>query len=954
MTEGNTGGLDSLEYKRAKVDQIRAAAESDVAVQKTWAEIDELRLARDAEARDLLSRFWATGEVTAFAKDSERWARTEGPYDTFAGFGQMWINQVAKHAGDDPVVAEALMQALRTPVNLDEACSKFAEVESVTRDLARKGQPAAARIPLVLSIFWTTDPEDRRWPCMWPSAPEGMAQLGWVASWTNQDRYRAFQSAAQALCPDDVRQFDRLLWFLVKRQPFVGLNPRLGAMCREAADLMHSFQGNAGYAGETEEEHAASLARQLKGELSSAMLALMDEVREVVGLELEKSNLQLRTSFDSDAPYRADAYATWSLPGGMSSPALRLWATRSGMALGIYGGWGASVDDNRERLERVEPRLPPGSTFFQLRPHLTGDRLDPINDYPGGEIFAGHWWGWDQVPGDATARDLILDGVRSLTPALRDLNELMQKPEPADPLTGQGASDLTALVASFRSQRPYPNDKDSWHQEERRRFAEVLSAENLAIFDLDAFRQLINGRRYGGPGPQAVLNSTLSAMDSIALDAFAADLRTYLWGEGSDADRIDRALDWDDLGVKGLGESVLLKLFAITHPERFLPVFPLGGTKGKLAMLKRLDLPMPDEQHSRGEQHVAANDALREVTERLLPGDPWGQGQFLYWLLDYEEDEQTEEDRLPGLADELQMPGWFLDEIRDLLLGKGQVIFYGPPGTGKTFVAQKLAEAIQPDKERVRVIQFHPSMSYEDFFEGFRPKLESGQLVYELRPGPLAIMADRAERSPGQPHILIIDEINRANLPRVLGELLYLLEYRNKAVYTAYRPDEPFELPKNLYIIGTMNTADRSIAMIDAALRRRFHFIPFMPEEEALAGVLRDWLADRGEAEWVADLVDLVNARLVDLLGGPHLQVGHSHFMVKDAGKETPVLTLERLERIWKYDIYPYIEDQLYGRPEQLATFAWWHVYREATKSPDGAAAPTESSAQVVQDDGAD
>ena len=92
-------------------------------------------------------------------------------------------------------------------------------------------------------------------------------------------------------------------------------------------------------------------------------------------------------------------------------------------------------------------------------------------------------------------------------------------------------------------------------------------------------------------------------------------------------------------------------------------------------------------------------------------------------------------------------------------------------------------------------------------------------------------MAEKAEAAPGVPHILIIDEINRANLPRVFGELLFLLEYRNKAVRTAYRPDEPFELPKNLFFIGTMNTADRSIAMVDAALRRRFHFIPFMPHE---------------------------------------------------------------------------------------------------------------------------
>ena len=131
------------------------------------------------------------------------------------------------------------------------------------------------------------------------------------------------------------------------------------------------------------------------------------------------------------------------------------------------------------------------------------------------------------------------------------------------------------------------------------------------------------------------------------------------------------------------------------------------------------------------------------------------------------------------------------------------------------------------------------------------------------------------------PHVLIIDEINRANLPRVFGELLFLLEYRNKAVRTAYRPDEPFELPQNLFFIGTMNTADRSIALVDAALRRRFHFIPFMPHEGPMTSLLSDWLKKYKEPTWVAALVDRVNEQLRVLLKGPHLQVGHSHFMVK-------------------------------------------------------------------------
>lgn len=946
-------GLDPgmASFMRAKMTQIAGAARRDTDLVARWAAIDAARPARDAEARSILAAFWETGDLQEFRAASDSWSKTEGPYETFGGFGQMWINQVAKHGAGDQALVTALMDGLKTPVDLADAVAKFEAVERVTRDLASKGQPAVARIPLVLSIYWSTDPDDRRWPCMWPSAPEGMYNLGWLATWTNADRYRAFATAAQQLFPDDVHEFDRLLWFFVKREPYVGLNPATAEMCAQAADTMSAYQRSAGYADEDSEQRAETLARQLKGELQTVMVGLLDRVRHTSGLELEKSNLQLKTAFDTEAPYRADAYATWSLPGGMSSPGLRLWTTRSGVALGLYGGWNGSEEENASRVQSITPLLPDGVTYFQLRPHLTGDRLAPVDEYPGGEVFVGRWWAWDHLPDHLSVPESVLDVVAELSPALRALAHPPAQPADHNVLGGTGDLDLAALVTTFRAQRPYPNDKDSWHKDERRAFAEALTAENLLTFDLDAFRRLINGPRYGGPGPQSILNSSLSSMDSIAQDGFAANLRAFLWGDGSDAARIDRALDWNDLGVKGLGESVLLKMLAITQPERFLPVFPLGGPKGKLAMLKRLGLPMPDSTLTRGEQHIVANDSLRAVTERHLPGDAWGQGQLLYWLLDYEADEASEEDRFPGLAEALRMPEAFLSEIRHLLLSKGQVIFYGPPGTGKTFVAQKIAEALQPDKERVRVVQFHPSMSYEDFFEGFRPKLDEGQLVYELRPGPLAIMADRAEKAPGQPHVLIIDEINRANLPRVMGELLYLLEYRNKAVYTAYRPDEPFELPKNLYLIGTMNTADRSIAMMDAALRRRFHFIPFMPEEEALSDVLRSWLKAHGEDLRIADMVDRVNALLVKVLNGPHLQVGHSHFMIKEAGKGTAALTADRVERIWRYDIYPFIEDQLYGRREHLEQFAWDKVSPFAGKPAEGATKSEDAGVYVGPDD---
>ena len=193
-------------------------------------------------------------------------------------------------------------------------------------------------------------------------------------------------------------------------------------------------------------------------------------------------------------------------------------------------------------------------------------------------------------------------------------------------------------------------------------------------------------------------------------------------------------------------------------------------------------------------------------------------------------------------------------------------------------------------------------------------------MTYRLIPGPLALMAERALESPGLPHVMIIDEINRANLPKVLGELLFLLEYRDESIQTLYRPEEEFALPKNLWFIGTMNTADRSIALVDAALRRRFHFIPFFPNREPIAGLLDRWLEANDEPAWVGELVAQVNDELKGVLGGDDLLVGPSHFMKAD-------LDTEAVRRIWEYNIEPFIEDQFFGDPAEIERFRFKNVY---------------------------
>jgi len=262
-----------------------------------------------------------------------------------------------------------------------------------------------------------------------------------------------------------------------------------------------------------------------------------------------------------------------------------------------------------------------------------------------------------------------------------------------------------------------------------------------------------------------------------------------------------------------------------------------------------------------------------------------------------------------GLADELFMPRESLQEIVDLLGARKQIVLYGPPGTGKTFVAKAIARHVigPDDPSRMQIVQFHPSYAYEDFFEGFRPyETESGQASFTLQEGPLARIARQARADKSHPFVLVIDEMNRANLAKVFGELYFLLEYRNESMQLQYRPTEAFRLPENLFIIGTMNTADRSIALLDAAMRRRFSFVELHPDEEPVKGVLPLWLSRGKHEPQRALLLDAVNAAIEDQ--DRDLRIGPSYLMREEAANE------EGLQRVWKYDVMPLLEEHYYGR----------------------------------------
>lgn len=266
--------------------------------------------------------------------------------------------------------------------------------------------------------------------------------------------------------------------------------------------------------------------------------------------------------------------------------------------------------------------------------------------------------------------------------------------------------------------------------------------------------------------------------------------------------------------------------------------------------------------------------------------------------------------------------------VRAVLDRKGQVILYGPPGTGKTYWAEGAARDLAAHRafgrpfdaldggERelvaggaqggglVRLCCFHPGYGYEDFIEGYRPETVNGQITFRLRAGVFKRLCADADQAPDRNFYLVVDEINRGDIPRIFGELLTVLEKdkRGRAVVLPVSGDA-FRVPANVFLVGTMNTADRSISLLDAALRRRFGFVELMPDSSVLKG-------HAVEGVPLGPWLDALNRRICEHVGrdARNLQVGHSYLLQN--GK--PVKDMPALRRALRDDLLPLLEEYCY------------------------------------------
>ncbi|WP_445300094.1 McrB family protein [Microcoleus sp. D3_18_C4] len=242
---------------------------------------------------------------------------------------------------------------------------------------------------------------------------------------------------------------------------------------------------------------------------------------------------------------------------------------------------------------------------------------------------------------------------------------------------------------------------------------------------------------------------------------------------------------------------------------------------------------------------------------------------------------------------------------------KQQAIIQGPPGTGKTFLAQKLAQHLIGGGDGFSdTIQFHPAYTYEDFIQGIRPQSQDGQLTYPIVSGRFLEFCEKAEACEDT-CVLIIDEINRANLSQVFGELMYLLDDRQDTKrFITLASGQKFKIPTNVRIIGTMNTADRSIALVDNALRRRFAFIPVYPNYE----VLRQY-HHREETGFPVDKLTSILEDVNRTINNKHYELGISFFLTKTLAED--------IQDIWQMEIEPYLEEYFFDNQEKMDEFLW-------------------------------
>ncbi|HWN43109.1 MAG TPA: AAA family ATPase [Thermoanaerobaculia bacterium] len=524
-------------------------------------------------------------------------------------------------------------------------------------------------------------------------------------------------------------------------------------------------------------------------------------------------------------------------------------------------------------------------------------------------------------------------------------------PRPAS-LAPENLDRLLALV-----RRHYPDwdgfhhpkfhkDEIGYKQQAIRKAAETLSEQELQrLLDAGRSGEIVARIRSLAGATNLLYLSTPTTGDLALLyaerftpAAFIEALIDLLHGWGDSPERLERFVAWARMRGLPVRWPLPTYLLFLTHPDRDYFVKP-RVTRWFLEFMGEQGVYIPNP---RPDIYAAILDVVRALRNGLATFRPRDMVdvQSLIWVahssakdpdpipvVDRQGRKNTvdpvivdpvivnPEYTLVECAQETGFDAKVLQRWVSAIHRKGQAILYGPPGTGKTHLARHLSRHLVGGNQGLEeLVQFHPSYSYEEFIQGIRPQARpDGGLDYPLKKGRFLEFCERAsELEEEDTCVLIIDEINRANLSRVFGELMYLLEYREQDIPLA--GGGRFRIPDNVRILGTMNTADRSIALVDHALRRRFAFIGLRPD----FGILRRFHHGNGfPVERLVSLLQRLNADIRD----PHYEVGITFFLRRDLANE--------IEDIWCMEIVPYLEEYFFDQPGKVDAYRWEQVQRD-------------------------
>ena len=564
-----------------------------------------------AEALELLGDLRRTNDLHTFHEGMKAWAVKPGTL-AFNGFsGQMMLNQLVNRTEEPQQLAALLTESLAVPASDEDAATKIRGLVGYVETIRVGAHPGPGHIPFLLSYFWALADYDR-WPVIWASAAAFVEfATGESLPADPSERYRVFLERVREFSAAHVEIETTAAWWDKARPVFMDevLSERAQFGWESDRSLKHEREVNA----RAMLKIAEYWGRQLVEEVSSALGRSMK-----VGLP----SLQW-----SETNARGDLWVDWRTKEA-SGLGIRVWVNHRGAAVALRPG-----ATPKGWWDKVVPVLS-DANFGGCR--VLGGSNSQIGEDVGlfgahGAEFVYGWWFDREKLANIDLAAAVAEVSELLRPLFEELLDLAGVPVIPAISDGDG---LGSLVEEFRRERNYPTPADEEHKAERRRFAEILAPDAIALADVAEIRRIWSGGGYGATGPMSGLNRSFRDASAAEYDRMIDSLRYLCWGDDPDEARIDRLLNHEDYRISGLGESVIMKMLAITHPDKYLLAYPYSGPKGKRRMLQRLELEEPDG--SRGELQVASNQALRARLDRFFPGDPLGMTQFLYWYLERE------------------------------------------------------------------------------------------------------------------------------------------------------------------------------------------------------------------------------------------------------------------------------------------------------------------------------